>query len=374
MSRTSPAPLPFEWISKSAEDFARLGLRPGNQPEIWEDGMRTDPMAKNYEWWYLDAHLDDGSTLVVMFFSKPMAPVRAGLAPMINIEFDRPDGTSYKRDITFDANAFSAAKDKCDVRIGQNYFRGDLEHYEIHVKDEDIDMKLHITRTAESWRGDTGHQFYGTGRHMFGAWLVPVPQGKVSARIALNGKEELLDGSCYHDHNWGNINMLEVRNHWYWARAELGPYTVILADMVAEKMYGFANTFNFYLARDGKVVADDRDKVEGYRSTPKLQGDFGKPMSDNLKYFYGSLEDEVSYVLTLKKDHNVTALDLLSKAIHNRYLLSLVKLITGKTSAYYRMIGEVTLEIYHKGHLAEKHVSDKAIWELMYFGDPIGTH
>ena len=123
MSQKSPAPLPFEWISKSAEDFARLGMRPGNQPESWEDGIRTDPTAKNYEWWYFDAHLDDGSTLVVAFFPKPMAPMRTGLAPMINIEFDRPDGTSYKRDITFDANAFSAAKDKCDVRIGQNYFR-----------------------------------------------------------------------------------------------------------------------------------------------------------------------------------------------------------------------------------------------------------
>lgn len=121
MSRTSPAPLPFEGISKSVEDFARLGMRPDNQPEIREDGMRTDPTAKNYEWWYFDAHLDDGSTLVVIFFPKPLAPMRAGLAPMINIEFDRPDGTSYKRDITFDANAFSAARDKWDVRMEQNY-------------------------------------------------------------------------------------------------------------------------------------------------------------------------------------------------------------------------------------------------------------
>ena len=88
-------------------------------------------------------------------------------------------------------------------------------------------------------------------------------------------------------------------------------------------------------------------------------------------YVYGGPEDEVSYVLTLRKDRNVTALDLLGKAIRNRYLLSLVKLFTGKSSAYYRMIGEARLDVYDKGNLAESHVSDRAICELMYFGDPI---
>ncbi len=372
MRKKSKAILPFEGISKSEEDFNRLGMKVGNVPEVWEDGMRTDPAPANYEWWYFDAHLDDGSTLVVVFFPKPMAPMRKGLAPMINIEFDRPDGTSYKRDIKFQPEEFSAASDKCDVNIAHNYFRGNLEHYDIHVKDENIDITLEVTRTTESWRGDTGHQFFGEKRDVFGAWLVPVPQGRVKAQIAYKGKDEVLEGSCYHDHNWGNVNMMEVRNHWYWARTELGPYTVVIADMVAHENYGYASTFNFFLARDGKTVADDRDKVDGYRSQPRMQTDFGKPMSDNLKYVYGNLEDEVSYILTLKRENTISALDLLSKAIHNRYILSIFKLFTGLNSAYYRLTGEARLDVFNKGKLIESHISDKAVWELMFFGDPIG--
>lgn len=90
--------------------------------------------------------------------------MRNGLAPTINIEFDRPDGTSYKRDMKFGADEFSAAKDRCDVKIAHNYFRGDLEHYEIHVRDERIDVKLDVVRTTDSWRADTGHQFFGEKR------------------------------------------------------------------------------------------------------------------------------------------------------------------------------------------------------------------
>ncbi len=167
--------------------------------------------------------------------------------------------------------------------------------------------------------------------------------------------------------------MMEVRNHWHWARTDLGPYTVAVAELVADERYGYATTFNFCHARDGGKVADDRDRLDGYRALPGLQVDFGKPISDNLMYVYGGPEDEVSYVLKLRNDRNVTALDPLGKAIHDRYLLSLVNLFTGESSACYRMIGEARLDVYRKGDLAESHVSDKAIWELMYLGDPIGA-
>ena len=36
-------------------------------PEIWEDGLRIDPQPGNFEWWYFDAHFDDGSTAVLNF-------------------------------------------------------------------------------------------------------------------------------------------------------------------------------------------------------------------------------------------------------------------------------------------------------------------
>eukprot|EP00546_Thalassionema_frauenfeldii_P021537 CAMPEP_0178897250 /NCGR_PEP_ID=MMETSP0786-20121207/1639_1 /TAXON_ID=186022 /ORGANISM="Thalassionema frauenfeldii, Strain CCMP 1798" /LENGTH=48 /DNA_ID= /DNA_START= /DNA_END= /DNA_ORIENTATION= len=35
----------------------------------------------------------------------------------------------------------------------------------------------------------------------------------------------------------------------------------------------------------------------------------------------------------------------------------------GKESAYYRMIGTVTMEVFEKGNLIEEYMSDKAIWD-----------
>jgi hypothetical protein len=59
-------------LADKPEDFARLGLDPDSvQP--WEDGLRTDTGPGSYEWWYFDAHLDDGSSLVIMFYTKARA-------------------------------------------------------------------------------------------------------------------------------------------------------------------------------------------------------------------------------------------------------------------------------------------------------------
>ncbi len=48
----------------------------------------------------------------------------------------------------------------------------------------------------------------------------------------------MLERSCYHDHNRGNVNMMEVRDHWYWARTDLSPYAFAVADTMADERCG----------------------------------------------------------------------------------------------------------------------------------------
>ena len=59
------------WLAKSANEYEMLGLKKGT-PLPWEDGLRTDGKAGSYEWWYFDTKLEDGSSLVIVFYSFPM--------------------------------------------------------------------------------------------------------------------------------------------------------------------------------------------------------------------------------------------------------------------------------------------------------------
>ena len=77
----------------SDADYQRLGL---SQDTIapWEDGARTDGGRGTFEWWYFDAHLDDGAALVVMFMDKDVTEPQKPLDPLVRINLDLPDGRS----------------------------------------------------------------------------------------------------------------------------------------------------------------------------------------------------------------------------------------------------------------------------------------
>jgi hypothetical protein len=71
-------------LGSTAADYERIGLKQ-DHIEPWEDGARTDGSAGTYEWWYFDAHLDDGAKLVVVFFTKLFTSIDKPLAPLVRI-------------------------------------------------------------------------------------------------------------------------------------------------------------------------------------------------------------------------------------------------------------------------------------------------
>ncbi|MEA2041643.1 MAG: hypothetical protein U9N85_03725 [Bacteroidota bacterium] len=352
-----------------SDEYEKHNLKPGNIPELWEDGIRTGGVKGTYEWWYFDAHLNDGTTIVIVFYTKPFTQIKKGLIPFISLNIDRPDGTSIKKAHYGKTDEFLASKDSCNVVIGKNYFRGNLKNYEIHYEDEEIHIDAKITRTTESWRPKTGFFIYGNSGKQF-AWLVPVPQGKAEINYTYKGKTYNLKGSCYHDHNFGNANMAEVINHWYWSRAELGPYNLIAAELISHKKYDAVPIVVFNLSKDGKTTADEGLNVKLYRTYGEMQEAGERPVSDLLKFVYKAENEEYKYEYTLIREKNLMALKLFDALIPNTIKRKLATLITGLDPAYYRMSGKANLKVYKNDLLIEEYTSEKAIWELMYFGEP----
>src|SRR5262245_27437064 len=102
--------------------YERLGLIP-NVIQSWEDGMRTAAADGTFEWWYFDAHLDDGSTVTVEFHTKPpyVSP-RSPLTPFVLVTLTDRDGMRTDWQHTADPAEFLASPHGCDVTIGRNTF------------------------------------------------------------------------------------------------------------------------------------------------------------------------------------------------------------------------------------------------------------
>ena len=263
----SPTAAPLAVIASSNADYARLGLAP-KEIKPWEDGARTDDRPGTYEWWYFDAHLDDGTKLVVVLIDKDLSTPKKPLEPTIRLNLDLGDGRSFEKIVTFDPAAWSSAKDHADVRIGENHFTGDLHTYRIDVTVDDIAVDVTLEGEVPPWRPETGYMLFGQERKREFSWLPSVPQGKVTARYSVGDERHESTGTGYHDHNWGNVGLMEIIHDWYWARGQAGPYSVIASYITAHEKYDYAAIPIFMLAKNGVLVGDDPSQLTFELSEP----------------------------------------------------------------------------------------------------------
>ena len=215
-----------QWMN-SPESNQQFGLGP--KIEVWEDGYRSAELSDSYEWWYFDALLEDG-TVVVAWVGHHWPPGAPGWRYVLDItppgektiikyqEAERPD---------------YADRTRADIKLGKHLFQGNLETYRIVVDPESMDgfgIDLTLTRRTPSYRPAIGH--FGDAEKYL-AWLVAVPEGKVTGSLIMNNKARPVTGSGYHDHNWGNITPNKLISNWWWGRASVGPYTVVAAELRA---------------------------------------------------------------------------------------------------------------------------------------------
>src|SRR5260370_39229065 len=199
-------------LGTEPQDYQRFGLRPGEiQP--WEDGRRTDGSAGNYEWWYFDAHLDDGAKLVVVFSTKELTDLNKPLSLSVRIDFRLPDGSQRDKLVELDPAKFSASAERCDVRVGENTFAGDLHAYQIHAKVDEIELDITLTGQVPAWRPATAYFLFGEQGEDFFAWLPSVARGKGTAAFGGHGERECSSGLGYHDENLGKHPIHERLHH-----------------------------------------------------------------------------------------------------------------------------------------------------------------
>ncbi len=243
-----PKPVIF---ATSPEFLERDGLT--ESVAVWEDGQRAETGRGSFEWWYFDAHFDDGSTAVIVFATKPLLERNGPLKPNVALTITRPDGSRVGQFPLFPPEQFSASAEACDVRIGPNWARGDLHRYAVHAEMGGIACDLTFTGLVPPWRPGAGKVYFGDMGHCF-AWLPSIPFGAVEGTLTYDGQTRGVRGTGYHDHNWGNVGLADVMDHWTWGRAHLGDYTLIFVEQIAARKFGYTRMPVFMLAKGDQII------------------------------------------------------------------------------------------------------------------------
>lgn len=291
-------------------DYARVGLK-RDTVEVWEDGFRTgadntDPDV--FEWWYSDFTGDDGTVVSFTLSTRRddgfvPAPGEAGRRPKSSVIVTDPDGTSHGGTHSYDWDDFSAAKDRCDVRLGPFSFAGDLQTYRMKGGSGDVAVDLTLTSLVRPFRPGTGTIYFGDTDKYFG-WLCVVPSGAATGTVTVGGRKRSFNGHGYHDHNWGNQPFPYGVEHWRWGRGSVGQYSVIGADVHLRKEYESAAVPVFLVddTRAGQrlVGAFDPRTVTATESDPKPHPDKNYPRDyySQVHWTYRDGDDRSDFTFT----------------------------------------------------------------------------
>lgn len=351
------------------EDYKKLGVNP-DKIEIWEDRRRnTDTGPNNWEWWYFDAILDDGSTAVIQFFTKSGIYIeKKGDHPTLTIKITDLAGTHHKQDVKFKVGDTFYGNDGCDIKFGKNIFKGNLKEYHIFVEPtEGVGADLKLTSVSQSYRPGTAYFNFGSEDKYY-TWLCLVPKGKVEGTMTYGGKTIKVSGFGYHDHQWGSVNFQKEWNHWVWARQSFDDYSMLVFDMVSSKNTEFTRfPIVFIQDKDGNIIFENTQNVE-CRVLDEYHDDeaSGKDYPKGIQYIFENNEKRADYLLSLKKiieERGTKNIPLPAK---------LVMKTMGINPAYSRYLSDGKLKLTIDNEVIER--SGELIYEFMYPGETFKGH
>jgi hypothetical protein len=314
-----------------------------------DDGLHIDVNRRGmFEWWYFDAHLDSGHTLVIFFYASNPNPGLAGKTG-IEIVLLRPDGIRVQKFFPYRKSDFIAARDRPEVTIGGNTLRvvqpeGQLPIYEIEVKEKNLACHLVYRAQVNGWKPGTGLSHFGD-LGFFG-WVVPFARASVEGMLIEGDQTLQVTGIGYHDHNWLNFPFQSIIQYWMWGRIYSEHYTAAYACIQCNEKVDNHLIKVLMLAEGKEVILSTgefdflKDDFE-YNSQAKYQ--FPKKITINAP---GAL------TATLKMKKILEAQDMLDN--FSPVLRFLAKYILRIKPGYFRLASDFELEVTRKGKVVKE--------------------
>ena len=325
-----------------------------------DDGLHMD-MGKRgmYEWWYFDAHFDNGYTLVVFFHASNPNPGLAGKTGM-EIVLLRPDGVRVQKFIPYKKSQFSAAKDKPEVTIGENTLRvqqreRELPVYEVDVKENGLGCRLVYRAEVNGWKPGTGLSHFGN-LGFFG-WVIPFARASVEGTITDGDRIFQVKGIGYHDHNWLNFPFQSIIQYWMWGRIYSESFTAAYAYIQCNEKVDHHVVKVLMLADGQEVVLStgEFDFLKGdFEYNPKAKYQFPKQIT---------IHAPEALKVTLRMNRILESQDMLEN--FNPILQLLVKNILRIKPGYFRLESDFQMEVNRAGRSVRE--TGRTLHEIVLF-------
>ena len=346
------------YLASTEEHYKNLGLKK-DTVEVWEDALRTDGKSGSFEWWYSDFLFSDGTSVVVIFYTKFGFDTYGPAHPMVSINVHYPDGTEvkdfYSEDIGTEINA---SKTSPDIHIGKSYLTYKEGNYLLHFEKGELVFDAKMLSVLPMTRPKTGYIYFGKNESEYLAWLPAQISSNVQATLTNNGQTNSLLGLGYHDHNWGNRGMYENINSWYWGRSQTKDYTIVFFEIIANKDLNNSKIPLFIVAKGDKFI-EMNSSITFQKNNIITHPSTNKKYANSITVTQTDVTTGTRYSLTSSSTKDLVFLDM------NKLPFEM-----GNSPTYIRRFGDVNLTITESNGTKTVQTG-KGIVEQMSFDDTI---
>ena len=239
-----------------------------------DDALHYDPRPGFFEWWYFDGVFDDGWSFVTSWYVN-------GIDTGGGIRFAAYDPQGNRTDAlaAFPASETTLSQATCDVRMGENYIRGEYPLWEMRFREGELGCELRMRNLTQGVRTppDGGHTF-SEEPYLYMGWVIAQPRAEVTGHLSVGGRRFPVRGVGYHDHNWGvggaqagvageatTSALAGLFDYWYWGRLYLPNHTIIYSTGRSAETLG-RQTLNGLVALAGETLIARSEEVDSEES------------------------------------------------------------------------------------------------------------
>ncbi len=195
-----------------------------------DDSYHGTKYLLDIEWWYFDAVFENGYSVHIGFRIYHIKN-RGLLQTRINIYHNGQLIIEKIKRSIFSQSDFS--REKPIVQVDEKTvlsFSVDTKKqgkpwiYTIDLGIEDVHLHLKFIGKTPGWKIETEST----------CWTVPLPLASVQGTMIFNDKKMNVNGSGYHDHNWGYSPTTVLQNiGWFWGRISAETLHLTWANTIA---------------------------------------------------------------------------------------------------------------------------------------------
>jgi hypothetical protein len=236
---------------------------------VTHDGCHIHDFRRFFEWWYFDVDLKGGQHIYLEWHAPNFIARDESCLLVIRMHNNAKNKSmnSLTRSFRYHRCLIRQSETSCNIVFPSGHIVEKHNNYSISISEKELSINLTLTRLLPPVIAEDGVLYSTRDGEEFFAWNIAAPRAEVTGKIEVSGEETEVQGTAYHDHNWGNLNIGKHLRGWIWARFFFEGFAVVFGDITARGESGQKVQTLLVIDKDGRKLEISSLHVEysGYR-------------------------------------------------------------------------------------------------------------